>query len=513
MTRRRLPLVAALAALSLAALSGCQLLPGILQPTPSGPTGPAPADVSGFYSQSVSWTDCGDELECAVIHAPVDWDAPADGSIELALIKHPASGTKMGSLLLNPGGPGGSGWDYVYYSGAYSATPAVAEAYDVIGWDPRGVGQSTPVVCYTDPKQTDEVLYGTFDSPYGTQGWIDELAVEEEKFAAACEKNTGELLANLDSASNAKDMDMIRALVGDEKLNYLGYSYGTYFGAVYAELFPDKVGRLVLDGALDPLLSDFESLKVQMAGFDSAFRAYMQFCLEGSDCPFSGDLDTALGQARSVLETVDAQGLVNSDGRVLDSATLGTAIALNLYSEGYWPDMTQMFVELSGGDPTLAFVNADYYNSRNGDGSYSSNSFEVYTAATCVDGDFADDPATTLERLAEIDAAAPILGKFFAYDDFAVLDTACSNWPVPRADLPTSFEAKGAPPILVIGTTNDPATPYAWAQALASQLSSGVMITHTGEGHTVYNQGVTCIDDTVDAFFLDGTVPASDPLC
>ena len=172
-----------------------------------------------------------------------------------------------------------------------------------------------------------------------------------------------------------------------------------------------------------------------------------------------------------------------------------------------------MFAELSTGDPTLAFVNADYYNSRNADGSYSSNSFEVYTAATCVDGDFADDPATTLDRLAEIDAAAPILGKFFAYDDFAVLDTACSNWPVPRADLPTSFEAKGAPPILVIGTTNDPATPYAWAQALASQLSSGVMITHKGEGHTVYNQGVTCIDDTVDAFFLDGTVPASDPMC
>jgi len=513
MTPRRLPLVAAIAALSLAALSGCQFLPSIVGPTETGPTGPAPTDVAGFYSQTVTWTDCSEDLECATVHAPTNWNSPSDGAIELALVKHKATGTKKGSLLLNPGGPGGSGWDYVYYSGASSATAAVSEAYDIVGWDPRGVGKSTPVTCYTDPKQTDEVLYGTFDSPYGTQGWIDELTVEEEKFAAACQQNTGELLANLDTASNAKDMDMIRALVGDEKLNYLGYSYGTYFGAVYAELFPDKVGRLVLDGALDPLLSDFESLKVQMAGFDSAFRAYMQFCLQGSDCPFSGDVDTALGQARTVLETVDAQGLVNSDGRVLDSATLGTAIALNLYSEDYWPDMTQMFAELSTGDPTLAFVNADYYNSRNADGSYSSNSFEVYTAATCVDGDFADDPATTLDRLAEIDAAAPILGKFFAYDDFAVLDTACSNWPVPRADLPMSFEAKGAPPILVIGTTNDPATPYAWAQALASQLSSGVMITHKGEGHTVYNQGVTCIDDTVDAFFLDGTVPASDPMC
>lgn len=171
--------------------------------------------------------------------------------------------------------------------------------------------------------------------------------------------------------------------------------------------------------------------------------------------------------------------------------------------------MTQMFAEATRGDPTLAFVNADYYNSRNADGSYSSNSFEVYTAATCVDGDFADDLPTTARPSRRDRRGAPVLGEFFAYDDFAVLDTACSNWPVPRADLPTSFEAKGAPPILVIGTTNDPATPYAWARA-ASQLSSGVMITHKGEGRTVYNQGVTCIQATPStAFFLDDSVPAS----
>ncbi len=515
MQRRRLSHVAALAAATLLVLSGCQfLLPPVVQPTdPAAPVGDAPTTVEGFYSQSVVWQSCGDVTECAVVHAPIDWAAPAAGSIELALVKHEASGTKIGSMLLNPGGPGGSGWDYVYYSGAFSASEAVVDAYDIIGWDPRGVGQSTPVVCYTDPEQTDEVLYGTYDNAYDTPGWIEELTVVEEQFAAACEANTGPLLAHLDSASNARDMDMMRALTGDEKLNYLGYSYGTYFGAVYAELFPERVGRFVLAGAVDPLLSDFEALKTQMAGFDSAFRAFMQFCLDGDDCPFTGPLDNALTEARDVLETVDALGLVNFDGRELDSATLGTAIALNLYSQGFWPDMALMFTELLDGDPTLVFNDADRYNSRNADGSYSSNSFEVYTAATCVDGDFADDPATTLERLAEIDAAAPILGKFFAYDDFAVLDIACSNWPVPRADLPTSFAAEGAPPILVIGTTNDPATPYAWSQALASQLSSGVMISYEGEGHTVYNQGVTCIDDTIDAFMVNGTVPAADPMC
>jgi pimeloyl-ACP methyl ester carboxylesterase len=506
---RRLPVVAALAGLCIAVLAGCSLLPSIVQPT----TGPPPVDTEGFYSQSIAWQSCGDGLECATIASPTNWDAPQDGSIDLAVVRHLANGSKLGSLLVNPGGPGGSGFDFVLYSASYAASANLLESYDLVGWDPRGVGRSTPVTCFTDSADRDQNLYGTFDSAYDTQGWIDELVVEEQKFADACAANTGDLLGHVDSLSNVKDMDLLRALVGDEKLNYLGYSYGTFLGALYAETFPDKVGRMVLDGAIDPLLSDFESLKVQMAGFDSAFRAYMAFCLDSEDCPFSGSVDTAVGQARKVLETVDAQSLVNSDGRRLDAATLGTAIAENLYAENYWPDMTSMFVSLSNGDPSQVFASADYYNSRNPDGSYSGNSVEVYTAVTCVDGDFVDDPATTLERIAEIDAAAPILGKFFAYDDFAVLDTACTHWPVPTATLPSSYEALGAPPILVIGTTNDPATPYAWAQSLAGQLSSGVLITHEGEGHTVYNQGVSCVDDTVDSYFLQGTVPSADPMC
>lgn len=505
---RRLAVFAVVMAVA-TVLSGCSLL----SPTPPPTAGPPPTDKNGYYSQSLQWDKCGTGLECATARAPIDWDAPADGSIDLALVKHPATGTAQGSLLLNPGGPGGSGWDYVFYSGEASATPAVSENFDIVGWDPRGVGQSTQVVCYTDPKQTDETLYGTYDSAYDTQGWIDELTTEEQSFAAACEKNTGELLGNVDTASNAKDMDMLRAILGDEKLNYLGYSYGTYFGAVYAQLFPDRVGRFVLDGAVDPLVSDFESLKFQMAGFDSAFRAYLADCLNGPDCFFQGTVDDAAAQARSALDNVDDLGFTNADGRVLDSATLATGILSNLYSESYWPDLTAMFASLASGDPGPTFASADSYNSRNDDGTYQSNSYEVYVAATCVDGDFVDDPASTLDRIAEIDAAAPILGKYATYDDYAVLDTACTNWPVPRAELPTSFAADGADPILVIGTTNDPATPYASAVSLAKQLSSGVLLSYEGEGHTIYNQGVSCIDDVVDDYFVNGTVPAADPMC
>jgi pimeloyl-ACP methyl ester carboxylesterase len=512
---RRLTIGLAVAAATLVVLAGCEFYDPTPDPTPTATAtaGPAPSDLDGFYTQQLEWSSCGDGLECATALAPIDWDAPSDGSIELALVRHPATGVAQGSLLLNPGGPGGSGWDYVAQSGEFVATEAVVENFDVVGWDPRGVGRSTPVTCYTDSDEKDALLYGTFSAEYGTDEWLDDLTEETEDFGEACLAGTGDLLAHLDTASNAKDMDMLRAALGDEKLNYLGYSYGTYFGTVYAELFPENVGRLVLDGALDPTLSDFESLKVQMAGFEGAFRAYLDDCLDSGECPFTGTLEEALDQVDSVLATVDDLELENTDGRILDSATMGTAIALNLYSESYWPDMTAMFEALSDGDPSLAFQSADYYNSRNPDGTYSSNSVDVYIAATCVDGDFVEDSASTLERIAQIDKAAPTIGKYLAYDDFAVLDTACTHWPVPRADLPTSFEAKGAAPILVIGTTNDPATPYAWAKALAKQLDSGVLVSYEGEGHTVYNQGVTCIDDVVDAYLVDGEVPSTDPEC
>ena len=510
---RRCAVLVAAASAVLLTLSGC----GILPLPSSGPDKPpatnVPQGFDDFYGQTLSWHSCSSGMQCTIVKSPINWDAPADGSIDLAVIRHRANGKSLGSLLVNPGGPGGSGVDFVAYGADSAVSSTVAANYDIVGWDPRGVGQSTPVTCYTDPKQTDEVLYGTFDDDYGTQGWIDELTTEEEAFSAACEENTGELLAHVDSASTARDMDLIRALLGDEKLNYMGYSYGTFLGTMYAELFPQNVGRMVLDGALDPTVSSLDELKVQMAGFDGAFRAYMADCLDSGDCPFSGSVDNALEQARGVLDSVTAKHLVNDDGRVLDSATLATAISENLYSQNFWVDMTSMFQALRQGDPSEAFLNADYYNQRNPDGSYGTNSFEVYTAVNCLDGDFDTDPHSTLEGLAEIDAAAPILGKYFAYDDYSVLDTACTHWPVPHADLPTSYDAAGAPPILVIGTTNDPATPLVWAQSLAKQLSSGVLITHKGEGHTAYNQGNTCVDGSVDDYFVKGTVPSSDPMC
>ncbi|MEO8094512.1 MAG: alpha/beta hydrolase, partial [Pseudolysinimonas sp.] len=396
----------------------------------------------------------------------------------------------------------------------YLVTPAVLEAFDLIGFDPRGVNHSNAVTCYTDPGDRDKYLYGTYDAPYGTQGWIDELTQREKAYADACKAGTGPLLAHIDAASVARDMDVIRAVLGDTKINYLGYSYGTYLGTMYAELFPDKVGRMVLDGAIDPTVSDLDALATQMGGFESGLRAYMDDCQSNSgDCPFTGGTDAGMTQIRTLLDGIDAQHLKANDGRVLDSATVGTGIAENLYSESAWPDLTVMFNDLYDHNPDSTFQAADDYNGRNSDGTYQDNSNDVYSAVTCAEGDLGTDNSDIPADIAALQAKAPTIGDYFGYDDTFVLDALCSNWPYPVPDLPTTYDAAGADPIIVIGTSNDPATPYANAVSLSKQLESGVLISYQGEGHTIYAQGVSCVDDAVDAYFIDGTVPSEDPNC
>ena len=515
MRARRLALAATVTAVALL-LSGCQFLP---KPNGSSTTvtthtdEAVASDLRPFYEQSLTWKKLGGGLDSTYVTVPLSWDDPTGATIKIAVARHSAGSGKLGSLLINPGGPGGSGYDFVDQYVNYIVTPAVLKKYDIIGFDPRGVGRSEPAItCYTDPKQEDKLLYGTYASPYGSQGWIDELTAVEKNWSAACLKNTGPLLGHIDAESNARDMDVIRAVLGDKKMHYLGYSYGTYLGTMYAELFPKRVGRMVLDGPIDPLVGQLDSLATQMAGFDSALKAYMADCQSQQGCPFTGSVDNGLQQVRAILDGIDARHLVGSDGRQVDSATVATGISYTLYSKDSWPALTSMFEDLAKNDADSTLQNADGYNNRSPDGTYA-NETDVYAAVTCAESDIGTDGVTPLQGLAKIDAAAPILGKYFAEDDYAVLDTACSNWPEPVAKLPTKFDATGAPPIMVVATTNDPATPYAGGVSLSKQLSSGVLVTHKGEGHTVYAQGDTCVDSTVDSYLINGTVPTSDPMC
>ncbi|BDV31357.1 alpha/beta hydrolase [Microbacterium terricola] len=500
--RRGLIAVSALVAASLA-LSACVPIAD-----PVSTSSPTP-DVTGvaeellpFYGQDIAWADCDDEFDCATVTAPLDWDDPSAGAIELSVIRHrPESGEPIGSLLTNPGGPGASGVSLVRDSLSTAVGERLAAAYDVIGFDPRGVGESTGVRCY-DAADMDSYLFDVPENTRGTSAWEDELAARHQGFADACDANSDGILPFITTVNAARDMDLLRAVLGDTALNYLGYSYGTFLGATYAELYPDRVGRLVLDGAIDPAVSGPDVGATQAIGFESALRAYMADCLAGDDCPFRGTVDEGMADLGSLLASVDRSPLPSSDGRELGADSLMTTIVTALYSEDSWPYLTQALTEVLQGDPSTAFVIADFYYNRE-DGTYLDNQTEAFRAYNCMDYPAEESDAAT----ALIAEKAPTIAPYWDGPD------SCADWPYPPTGTRGPIAAEGAAPIVVVGTTNDPATPYEWAVSLADQLSSGVLITRVGEGHTGYNKGNDCVDAAVEDYLIDGTVPEDGLRC
>ncbi|MDR5700269.1 alpha/beta hydrolase [Agromyces aerolatus] len=498
--------VLAVLAASALLLSAC--VPGSPPSRTSTPTGESVSpELEPFYSQVLEWEDCGDGMQCTTATAPLDWDDPAAGEAELALVRHSATGDRIGSLLVNPGGPGGSGYDFVASSLDFAVGKPLQERFDVVGFDPRGVGRSSAVSC-VDPAQMDEYLYGIPEAPRGSDAWIEEIRAGNAEFGAACEARTGELLANVDTVSAARDLDLLRAVLGDEKLNYLGYSYGTFLGATFAESYPEHVGRLVLDGALDPTSSESDVTRAQAVGFEHALRAYLEDCLTGEECPFTGSADEAMAEISELLASVDQSPLRGTDGRQVDADALITAIIFPLYSPDRWPYLTQLFTSVQFGDADLALQLADAYNGRNPDGTYLDNSTEAFAAINCLDYEYQSDVSVMREKAAEVAAAAPVIGPYFGYGDLG-----CIDWPAQSTADRAPIHAEGADPILVIGTTGDPATPYEWSVALADQLDSGVLVTYEGEGHTAYNKSNQCVSDAVERYLIDGTVPDNGLTC
>ncbi|WP_396657634.1 alpha/beta hydrolase [Microbacterium oxydans] len=507
--RRAAAVIAGLAAASVA-LSGC--LYAMIPEQSSRPSTTSAPDTEGvaedllpFYSQELTWTECGVGFDCTDVTAPLDWEDPGKGEITLSVVRHRAEGTPVGSLLTNPGGPGASGVDLILNSLDFAVGADLIENFDVIGFDPRGVGDSTAVTCY-DAPQMDDYLYGIPSAARGTAEWEAELLDSHKKFADACDANSGGILPYITTVNAARDMDLIRALLGDKQLNYLGYSYGTFLGATYAKLYPEKAGRLVLDGAIDPAVPGLEVGATQALGFESALRAYMQDCLDSGECPFNGSVDEAMADLGALLASVDSTPLKSGDGRMLGADSLMTAIIAALYSQDSWGYLTQALDEALQGDPTSALFLADFYNGRE-NGAYTDNSTEAFRAYNCMDYPVEDDPAAEAATNAKIAEGAPTIAPYWAGPD------SCSVWPYPPTGTRGEIKAEGAGPILVIGTTNDPATPYEWSESLANQLEEGVLITRVGEGHTGYNKGNACVDDAVEAFLLDDVVPEDGLRC
>jgi pimeloyl-ACP methyl ester carboxylesterase len=483
-------------------------VPTPLAPTPTplpGSSEPPEPDLATFYGQTLSWKACpsGDH-ECATLTVPLDYQQPGGDTIELAVLRVPAGdlGARIGSLVVDPGGPGGSAVDYASspWGGALSAR------YDIVGMDPRGVGESVPVDCLSD-EDMDAYLAG--DPTPDTPEEVAEFQAANERFDAGCEANSGERAAHVSTIEAARDMDVLRSALGERELTYFGASYGTELGATYAEYFPDRVGRLVLDGAVDPTLTLLESTLTQAKGFETALRSYVQNCLDEGDCFLGDTLEAGLDRVSTFLDDTDQEPLQTQlDDRVLTEGLAGYGIIAALYSRDAWIYLDEGLKDAFDGDGTILVLLADSYASRDTDGSYHGNILEAFPTITCL-----DDP--TFVPFDEVDSyvaataeASPTFGRTFAWEM-----TMCAGFTARSTETPRPLRGAGAAPIVVIGTTRDPATPYAEAVALAEQLKSAVLVSRDGDGHTAYNTGNDCIDEAVEGYLVDGTVPADGLEC
>ncbi|WP_405818169.1 alpha/beta hydrolase [Streptomyces sp. NBC_01390] len=470
-----------------------------------------PAGLARYYGQKLSWRSCGvPGFQCATMKAPLDYAAPADGDVRLAVSRRKATGAgkPLGSLLVNPGGPGGSAVGYVQSYAGIGYPAQVRARYDIVAVDPRGVARSEPVECL-DGREMD--AYTQMDTTPDSEREADQLVDAYQEFAEGCGSSSPGLLRHVSTVEAARDMDILRALLGDERLTYVGASYGTFLGATYAGLFPDRVGRLILDGAMDPSLSARRLSLDQTAGFETAFDAFAKDCVRQTDCPLGtkeGEVGTNL---KAFFDRLDRSSIPtgDADGRKLGEALATTGVIAAMYDESTWPQLRESLTSaMRDRDGAGLLLLSDSYYERDADGRYS-NLMSANAAVNCLDLPAAyTTPDQVRDALPSFEKASPVFGDVMAWASLS-----CAYWPVRPTGEPHRIEAKGAAPIVVVGTTRDPATPYRWAQSLSRQLSSARLLTYEGDGHTAYGRGSDCIDDTIDTYLLRGTPPAVGKRC
>lgn len=465
----------------------------------------APAELRSYYTQKADWTACEADFECAKIKVPLDYSKPDGDSIEIAAIKLSTKGSSKGSLLINPGGPGGSGYDFVKDAGTTHFSEKLRANFDIVGFDPRGVKRSAPVTCLTD-QERDASRAKIYD--LDTDAGLAETLADNQVIAAKCEEKTGPVLGELDTESSARDLDILRAALNDTKLNYMGFSYGTFLGSTYASLFPDNVGTMVLDGAMDPSLSYEELTSGQAKAFEKALRAYVEKCLQSDGCPLSGGVDDGIQQIRDLIAAVEANPMRAKDGRMVSASTLVTGMIVPLYNDDNWPLLTQALGAALNNDASPFLRLADFNAEREPDGSYSSNSTFAFSAINCLDYPMVMDTAGMRADDQQLRLDSPTFGKYFAYGG-----TNCKEWPYQNVRTPAPVDYKGSTNILVIGTTGDPATPVEWAGELRKQLDNASLLTWEGEGHTAYGRSNDCVGNAVDSYLVDGKTPADNTVC
>lgn len=471
-------------ALALTACGGGGARPERAEPdtttAPAAGAEPAPPSTAG--SPALDWSSCGD-AECATLAVPVDHDHPAGPTIDLAVLRLPARGDRIGSLLVNFGGPGSSAVDT---AAGFGWPDELRDRFDIVAVDPRGVGGSTPLGCGVPASE----LYAVDHSVEDGADRQALLAVSKA-FAVDCERERADLLPHVGTRDVARDLDLVRAALGDEHVSYLGYSYGTALGQVYAALFPERVRAMVLDGIVDPAVAGMDVAVQQAAGFEVALGRWASSCRERPACP----ADDPVGAVDRVLAA--AEGEVPAGPRSLGPGQATVGVAMALYSEGLWPALDAAVADVIDGDGTALLDLADQYAAL--------VDYSAYFAVSCLDSTW---PAEPDEHLAAAEAAgvdAPRFGEALVNDYLR-----CTLWPTPPD--PLGAVTTGAP-VLLVSTTGDPATPHRGALAVAERLDGSSLLTHEGDGHTVVFQGDACVDEVVLGYLVDGERPAAGATC
>jgi pimeloyl-ACP methyl ester carboxylesterase len=475
-----------------------------------------PTTLAEYEDQEIDWGSCedfdppegatSDGFECGYLLVPLDYGDPAGATVEIAVARRPARDESRGALVVNPGGPGGSGVDYAF-NDTFAVSADVVAEYDLVGLDPRGVSRSEGVDCLDD-EEVDDYLAADVTPDTASEEAVYQAVLD--RLARGC-GTQDPVAAAMGTENAARDIDVLRAALGEDELNWLGKSYGTLLGAVYAELFPENVGRMVLDGAVDPEggLTGSQAAVEQIGGFELALESFVEDCLPRDGCPLSATVDEGVGQVVRFIERLDVAPLPTGDEeRPLTQGLAVYGVFAPLYQRDAWPILREALAQGFEGDAATLLALADLYSQRDEDGTFRGNSIEALPAVSCLDAD-PDAPEEDPDEVQRaLEAEAPALGSLFD-----VRFEPCENWPFPAAGLP-GISPEGVPPILVIGTTRDPATPYEWAERLSDALPRSVLLTYEGDGHTAYlTSGSQCVDAVVDEFLLDGDLPREGTTC
>lgn len=461
-----------------------------------------------YYAQKLAWRSCDPFTQCSSMLVPLSYEKPSLGSVRIALARQRATGpgTRLGTLVVNPGGPGGSGvdlasvWDYV-------ASEGLRARYDTVGFDPRGVARSNPVQCFTD-KQTDVFL--SMDSSPDTAAETAAYARVSKTFNAACQERSKRIADHMDTRLVARDMDVLRAALGERKLTYLGYSYGTLIGLMYLDQFPTRVARMVLDGVVDPALNITGSTKGQSDGFGVALRRFATDCPRHADCPLPKDPKAGLARINAFLAGLDAKPLRTGTSRPLTQALGVTAVVGQMYDNvTQWPALRPALAAGFRGNGRPLLDLADATNGREPDGAYQDNGTAALYAVDCWDS----PPPPGVPGTAALAAAwartalVPEIARALAWGNLP-----CATWAGHAPQKPAPVVAKGSPPVLVVGNLYDPATPVQNARAVAKSLSRGVLLTTGADGHTAYGRDA-CASRLIDRYLLTGTPPRNGTFC